>query len=90
MQSSGGKRSRVQPYRDESASLCLPGRDPRHSHTNSPLPPAKPQQETITHGRGSEEGSYLHTRLSKNLTGLCLKKMLKEMISLSAMGDICL
>ena len=46
------------------------------------------------HGHGSEpyskEGSYLHTRLSKNLTGLCLKKMLKEMISLSAMGDICL
>lgn len=46
------------------------------------------------HDHGSEphskEGSYLHTRLSKNLTGLCLKKMLKEMISLSAMGDICL
>ena len=42
------------------------------------------------HGRGSEEGSYLHTGLSKNLTVLRLKKMLKEMISLSAMGDICL
>lgn len=86
--------SPVQPQEANAARSSLPERIlllcGRQDGSISLLLSAEPRQEAPPRGRASQPRSHLQTRLSKELTGLRLKKMLKEMISLSAMGDICL